>query len=48
MEKYNIIYADPPWKYERQKGVPFCVPGDVVDLQVPDYGDSGYPEHSGR
>ena len=20
MEKYNIIYADPPWKYERQKG----------------------------
>ena len=19
-KKYNIIYADPPWKYDRQKG----------------------------
>lgn len=23
-KKYNIIYADPPWKYDRQKGGRCC------------------------
>lgn len=22
-KKYNIIYADPPWKYENEKGIPY-------------------------
>lgn len=47
MKKYNIIYADPPWRYDRglcQGGVDKCystmTPDDICRLPVSDIADN--------